>query len=148
MGGMKTITLGEAVDSSLVNNQTLAYFMARTQLFLEKIGMDPTRLRFRQHLCYFIIIRPSHHSFSTTTLPSDPSPSSLLQQRSNSIGLFQTSFAPPLHSNVYNALFLGTTMVPSSIPLGSQMGPCWTHLGTVLVPSEPSWFLLRSHLDR
>jgi len=50
-GKTKTITVGEAVDSSLVNNQTLAYFMARTQLFLEKIGMDPTRLRFRQHLC-------------------------------------------------------------------------------------------------
>jgi len=49
-GKTKTITVGEAVDSALVNNQTLAYFMARTQLFLEKIGMDPTRLRFRQHL--------------------------------------------------------------------------------------------------
>eukprot|EP00957_Ditylum_brightwellii_P195077 14863619-Ditylum_brightwellii.AAC.1 len=24
--------------------------MARTQLFMEKIGMDPTKLRFRQHL--------------------------------------------------------------------------------------------------
>jgi glycyl-tRNA synthetase len=28
----------------------LAYFMARTQLFMERIGMDPARLRFRQHL--------------------------------------------------------------------------------------------------
>lgn len=49
-GKTKTITVGEAVSSGLINNETLAYFMARTQLYMEKIGMDPQRLRFRQHL--------------------------------------------------------------------------------------------------
>mmetsp|Transcript_45829 Transcript_45829/g.111758 ORF Transcript_45829/g.111758 Transcript_45829/m.111758 type:complete len:727 (+) Transcript_45829:113-2293(+) len=49
-GKMKTVTTGEAVKSGLVNNETLGYFMARTQLYMEKIGMDPKRLRFRQHL--------------------------------------------------------------------------------------------------
>jgi glycyl-tRNA synthetase len=49
-GKTKTITVGDAVKSGLINNETLAYFMARTQLYMEKIGMDPTRLRFRQHL--------------------------------------------------------------------------------------------------
>ena len=49
-GKTKSITIGEAVESGLVNNQTLGYFMARTQLYMEKIGMDPSRLRFRQHL--------------------------------------------------------------------------------------------------
>jgi glycyl-tRNA synthetase len=49
-GKTKTISVGEAVQSGLINNETLAYFMARTQLYMEKIGMDPTRLRFRQHL--------------------------------------------------------------------------------------------------
>ncbi|KAL9181471.1 hypothetical protein ACHAXT_010276 [Thalassiosira profunda] len=49
-GKTKTVTVGDAVASGLVNNETLAYFMARTQLFMEKIGMDPARLRFRQHL--------------------------------------------------------------------------------------------------
>eukprot|EP00579_Thalassiosira_antarctica_P007340 CAMPEP_0201883052 /NCGR_PEP_ID=MMETSP0902-20130614/15119_1 /ASSEMBLY_ACC=CAM_ASM_000551 /TAXON_ID=420261 /ORGANISM="Thalassiosira antarctica, Strain CCMP982" /LENGTH=684 /DNA_ID=CAMNT_0048411761 /DNA_START=14 /DNA_END=2071 /DNA_ORIENTATION=+ len=49
-GKTKTITVGEAVSSGLVNNETLAYFMARTQLFMEKIGMDSSRLRYRQHL--------------------------------------------------------------------------------------------------
>lgn len=49
-GKTKTMTAGEAVKTDLVNNETLAYFMARTQLFMEKIGMDPARLRFRQHL--------------------------------------------------------------------------------------------------
>ncbi len=49
-GKTKTISIGEAVKSGLVNNETLGYFMARTQLYMEKIGMDPARLRFRQHL--------------------------------------------------------------------------------------------------
>jgi len=49
-GKTKTLKIGEAVKCSLVNNETLGYFMARTQLYMEKIGMDPTRLRFRQHL--------------------------------------------------------------------------------------------------
>lgn len=49
-GKTKTLTTGQAVESGLINNQTLAYFMARTQLYMERIGMDPKRLRFRQHL--------------------------------------------------------------------------------------------------
>lgn len=49
-GKTATVTAGEAVKTGLINNETLAYFMARTQLFMEKIGMDPKRLRFRQHL--------------------------------------------------------------------------------------------------
>lgn len=49
-GKTKTLSIGEAVKSGLVNNETLGYFMARTQLFMEKIGMDPARMRFRQHL--------------------------------------------------------------------------------------------------
>jgi glycyl-tRNA synthetase len=52
LGSGKTVSLatGEAVKSGLINNETLGYFMARTQLYMEKIGMDPKRLRFRQHL--------------------------------------------------------------------------------------------------
>ena len=49
-GKTTTVTMGDAVKSGLVNNETLGYFMARTQLFMERIGMDPERLRFRQHL--------------------------------------------------------------------------------------------------
>ena len=44
------MTIGEAVEKGIVANQTLGYFIARTQLFLLKIGIDPARLRFRQHL--------------------------------------------------------------------------------------------------
>ena len=44
------ISIGEAVAQGLVNNETLGYFMTRTQLWLEKIGVDPKRMRFRQHL--------------------------------------------------------------------------------------------------
>ncbi|CAM9263679.1 unnamed protein product, partial [Heterosigma akashiwo] len=49
-GKARYMTIGEAVATGLVNNQTLGYFMARTQLFLEKIGIIPEKMRFRQHL--------------------------------------------------------------------------------------------------
>lgn len=42
--------IGEAVEKKIVHNQTLGYFMARTQLFLIKAGINPNKLRFRQHM--------------------------------------------------------------------------------------------------
>jgi len=42
--------IGEAVKQGLVANETIGYFMARIQLFLIKIGVDPSRLKFRQHM--------------------------------------------------------------------------------------------------
>lgn len=44
------MTVGEAVEKGVVDNQTLGYFLARIYLFLTKIGIDPERLRFRQHM--------------------------------------------------------------------------------------------------
>jgi glycyl-tRNA synthetase len=44
------MTVGDAVAQGIVDNETLGYFLARTQLFLTKIGIDPTRLRCRQHM--------------------------------------------------------------------------------------------------
>lgn len=44
------ITIGEAVEQGIVDNETLGYFMVRIYLFLVKIGIDPSRLRFRQHM--------------------------------------------------------------------------------------------------
>lgn len=44
------VTVGEAVASGMVNNETLGYFLARTALFLWKIGIKPDLVRFRQHL--------------------------------------------------------------------------------------------------
>lgn len=49
-GRTVTTTIGAAVESGMVNNQTLGYYMARTQAFLERVGVDPSRMRFRQHL--------------------------------------------------------------------------------------------------
>jgi glycyl-tRNA synthetase len=43
-------TIGDMVAKGVVNNETLGYFIARVHLFLIKIGIDPARLRFRQHL--------------------------------------------------------------------------------------------------
>jgi glycyl-tRNA synthetase len=44
------MTIGEAVDKGLVANETLGYFLARINLFLINIGINPKRLRFRQHM--------------------------------------------------------------------------------------------------
>jgi glycyl-tRNA synthetase len=44
------ISIEKAVELGYVSQTTLGYYMARTQLFLTKIGIDPQRLRFRQHL--------------------------------------------------------------------------------------------------
>jgi glycyl-tRNA synthetase len=44
------VTLGEAVQNGTVDNETVGYFMARIQLFLTKIGLDPNKIRFREHM--------------------------------------------------------------------------------------------------
>ena len=44
------MTVGQAVKEMVIDNETLGYFMARTFLWLCKIGIDPERMRFRQHL--------------------------------------------------------------------------------------------------
>lgn len=44
------VAIGDAVALGMVDNETLGYFMARIQLFLLKVGVDPARLRFRQHM--------------------------------------------------------------------------------------------------
>lgn len=44
------VALGDAVKQKLIANETLAYFMARIHLFLVKVGVDPLRLKFRQHM--------------------------------------------------------------------------------------------------
>ncbi|KTW28318.1 glycine-tRNA ligase [Pneumocystis jirovecii RU7] len=44
------ITVGESVFEGIIENTTLAYFLARIQMFLIKIGVDKNKLRFRQHM--------------------------------------------------------------------------------------------------
>lgn len=44
------ITIAEAVEKGVVDNETLGYFLVRIHEFLLKIGIDPKRLRFRQHM--------------------------------------------------------------------------------------------------
>lgn len=46
---VEVMTMGEAVAKKMVDNETIGYFMARTHLFLLKIGVDASKLRFRQH---------------------------------------------------------------------------------------------------
>jgi len=44
------ISIGEAVDNGTIANETLAYFIYVTYDFLTSAGIDPSKLRFRQHL--------------------------------------------------------------------------------------------------
>lgn len=44
------VTIGKAVDDRIIANETLAYFMARIQQYMVKVGVDPKKLRFRQHM--------------------------------------------------------------------------------------------------
>lgn len=47
---VERLSIGKAVATGLVDNETLGYFLARIQLFLAKIGVDQSKLRFRQHM--------------------------------------------------------------------------------------------------
>lgn len=44
------MTVGEAVHKGIIANETLGYFVARIYQYLLKIGINPQRLRFRQHM--------------------------------------------------------------------------------------------------
>lgn len=46
----KPIKLGDAVAQGIIANETLAYFIGRTWLFFQRVGINPARMRFRQHL--------------------------------------------------------------------------------------------------
>lgn len=43
------MTLGKAVDQGIINNETLAYFIGRVYLYLVRVGLNPEKIRFRQH---------------------------------------------------------------------------------------------------
>jgi len=49
-GEIIDISIGDAVEKGLISNQTLAYFLARTYLFLLHIGIHRDKLRFREHM--------------------------------------------------------------------------------------------------
>ena len=44
------ISIGEAVEKGIIRHQTIAYFIALTKRFLDSIGIDNDKIRFRQHL--------------------------------------------------------------------------------------------------
>jgi len=47
---VEKVSIGEAVANGTVDNETLGYFLARIHLFLKKIGVDQSKIRFRQHM--------------------------------------------------------------------------------------------------
>jgi glycyl-tRNA synthetase len=50
LSDLTSITVGQAVSTGMIDNETLGYFLSRIWLFLEKIGFDMKRVRFRQHM--------------------------------------------------------------------------------------------------
>lgn len=44
------IRVGEAVDTGVIGNETVGYFIGRTSEFVRKMGMNMKHVRFRQHL--------------------------------------------------------------------------------------------------
>lgn len=44
------VAVGDAVARGIIANEYLAYYVALTQVFLTTVGIDPKRLRFRQHM--------------------------------------------------------------------------------------------------
>ncbi|ESO08461.1 hypothetical protein HELRODRAFT_154558 [Helobdella robusta] len=46
----EVLPIGEAVKKGLVANETLGYFLARVFLFLVRVGVNKSKLRFRQHM--------------------------------------------------------------------------------------------------
>jgi len=48
-GEVVTVSLGQAVGDKLIANETLGYFLGRTQQFMVAAGIKAERLRFRQH---------------------------------------------------------------------------------------------------
>lgn len=46
----KFLSIGEAVDSGTIANEVLGYYLGRIHLFMTKIGVDSTKMRFRQHM--------------------------------------------------------------------------------------------------
>lgn len=46
----QTIAIRQAVESRIIDNETLGYFLGRVMLFLVRIGVDRSKVRFRQHL--------------------------------------------------------------------------------------------------
>jgi glycyl-tRNA synthetase len=47
---VQKISIEEAATKKLVDNETLGYFLGRIYLFLVRIGVDNSKLRFRQHM--------------------------------------------------------------------------------------------------
>jgi glycyl-tRNA synthetase len=47
---VRRMPIGDAVEEKVINNETLAYFLGCIHLFLTRLGIEVSKLRFRQHL--------------------------------------------------------------------------------------------------
>jgi len=47
LGLIRDLSMGDAVSSGVVGNETLGYFMVRSYMFLVDCGINPEGIRFR-----------------------------------------------------------------------------------------------------
>jgi glycyl-tRNA synthetase len=76
------VNLGEAVKTGAVPSETIGYFLGRIQLFLTRIGLDPNKIRFREHMdnemgkyhwlsqAWFLLTALKHTTQSSAPTPS------------------------------------------------------------------------------
>ena len=48
-GSIIKMSLGDAVEAGIIDNETLAYFIGRVYQYLTRVGLDSAKIRFRQH---------------------------------------------------------------------------------------------------
>jgi hypothetical protein len=71
----QALSLSEAVSKGIIANETLAYFIGRTWLFFLRVGVNPTRMRFRQHLQ--VRDRPTHTALAGGDMCTAAAPQAL-----------------------------------------------------------------------
>ncbi len=49
-GGVERHAVGDALDAGIIGSEWVAYYLARSMAFYERIGIDMDRFRYRQHL--------------------------------------------------------------------------------------------------
>ena len=47
---VKVMAVGQAMKTGVIDNETLGYYLARIHRFLQRIGGDMNKVRFRQHM--------------------------------------------------------------------------------------------------
>jgi hypothetical protein len=85
----KRMTIREALESKTLENETLAYYLARTWQFCDSLGFNLEKVRFRQHLDNEMVpfFPPSSHLTLNTSQKGTLRPRLLGSRNQNNIRL-------------------------------------------------------------